>query len=432
MKRGKLESNRYLIMRKTIFFTMIACVLALDLRAQEDPFDVTLEDESSEDFSWMTPAGKYLDPTSFFSFHGYVNSVFAGKSEDWTVGDPTQLGPPGQLLVPNTSESAFQFDAALIIGSELTDRTRLIFESHFVSDPKGAGAAGPGGLTIALTEVAASFDIVPKHLTISGGLFWNPFGIANKDWLGAQNQFSLIPRASAAYPVHYNERGVRLNGYFPIAEGAGINYVVSVGNGVSNFNISGQSSFDRDNAKTVTARIGIFPGMGKDLDIGLSWMSGKLRDQVDTLRNTIDPSRYAASTNAVGLDATYKRNNIAFTGYYILSKEHLDNDGLGNNPGFINRSGWMTELSYLIKVGKDHFYGIKPKVRFDNVAIENLNLDSSLDVSKQEFSSSVFSFGTNIHVTEGFYFSIDYNIATENDQEELANNRFLARISAQF
>ena len=97
----------------------------------------------------------------------------------------------------------------------------------------------------------------------------------NQDWLGAQNNFSLIPRASGAYPVHYNERGVRLNGAFELGENMGLNYVVSVGNGVNNFNISGQRSSDTNNGKTVTGRVGFFPGIGMDLNIGISYMSGK-------------------------------------------------------------------------------------------------------------------------------------------------------------
>ena len=139
----------------------------------QDDFDISIGNEETN-FSWQTPAGNYTDPTSFFSLHGYVNGVFAGTSKDWLAPDPTKLGPPGQLLVPNTKNSSFAYDFALIFGSELTERTRILLETHYVVDPSGSGAAGPGGITVAITEAAGSFDIIPKYLTMTAGLFWSP------------------------------------------------------------------------------------------------------------------------------------------------------------------------------------------------------------------------------------------------------------------
>ena len=163
-------------MKRLITFLGMLFFVNMFAYSQDDDFDLTIEEEGPN-YQWVTPAGEYLDPTSFFSMHGYVNAVYAGESEEWTNPDPTQLGGPGQLLVPNTVNSSFQYDFALILSSEISERTRILVESHYVSDPSGGGAAGPGGITIAITEAAASFDLIPKYLTITGGLFWSPFGI---------------------------------------------------------------------------------------------------------------------------------------------------------------------------------------------------------------------------------------------------------------
>lgn len=418
-----LKSARILGLLFTFLF-------ASSLQAQDNDFDVSVgEDETG--YQWQTPAGKYLDPNSFFSLHGYVNGVYAGESEHWLVADPTQLAAPGQLLVPNTDKSAFQYDVALIFGSEMSERTRILFEAHYVSDPSGRGAAGPGGSTIAITEATGSFDLIPQYLTISGGLFWSPFGIVNKEWLGAQNNFGLLPRAMGAYPVHFNERGVRLNGFFELGDNAAINYVASIGNGVSNYNISGQSAYDNNNNKTITSRIGIFPGLGKDLDIGFSYMMGDLRDVTNTADfGVADPERYVASTSAFGADLTFKKNDIELRGYYISSSEDLEDEG-SNSPGSINREGYMAEATYLIRVENDHFLGIKPRVRYDFIETGLLQ-ENGPDLEVLDLSTSSISFGVDLVIADNFRFSFDHTMSTESGQTELKNDRFVGKIIAQF
>jgi hypothetical protein len=398
--------------------------------AQDDEFDIEMADETNE-YGWRTPAGEYLDPSSFFSLHGYVNAVYATQSADWNVADPTQLAGPGQLLVPNTTNSSFQYDFAMVISSEISERTRIAIESHYVAHPSGIGNAGPGGLTIAITEATASFDIIPNYLTISGGLFWSPFGIINNDWLGAQNDFSLIPRASGAYPVHFNERGVRLNGAFELGDGVALNYVASVGNGLATYDISGQGSYDQNNGKTVTGRVGFFPGLGKDLDIGLSFMNGDLRDEENIVFTRADVWHYASEAEAIGVDATYIKNNLKLKAYYISGKEILQKDALGNDPGNINRDGFMFEGSYLIKIGADHLAGIAPKVRYDYIKVDNLEeIQSELQINN--YDTNTISFGANVMVNDNFRFSFDHNIIGENSQEELSNDRSMIKIIAKF
>lgn len=408
-----------------ILLAAILCSTA----AQSQDFDFTLEEDDSK-YNWNSPAGEYLDPSSFFSLHGYVNGVYANKSDEWTAPDPTQLGPPGQLLVPNTINSSFQYDFALIISSELSDRTRIALESHYVSNPSGFGTAGPGGITIAITEATASYDLIPKYLTFSGGLFWSPFGILNDDWLGAQNNFSLVPRASGAYPVHYNERGIRLNGVFEMNSDFAINYVVSVGNGVNNYNISGQRSFDNNDGKTFTSRIGVFPGMGKDLSIGFSFMNGKMREQEDLSLAVENLSRYENRASVFGIDLTYEKSDFRIRGYYLSGNEELIQDSSGSNPGDISRSGYMMEASYTFKIDSENLDGIEPKIRIDHIDLENLENNGALVINN--YKTNTLSFGTNLIINDNFRFGFDYNIISETGQSEIDNNRFFGKVIAKF
>ena len=400
-----------------------------NLLSAQDDFEITIEEEE-KDYGWKSPAGAYLKPTSFFSLHGYVNGVFGSKSDEWTNPDLTQISAPGQLLVPNTNESSFQYDAALVIGSELSSRARVAMELHLVSNPSGNGTAGPGGLTIAMTEATASYDILPKALTFSGGLFWAPFGIVNRDWLGAQNNFSLVPRASAAIPVHFNERGIRLNGVFDLSENAAMNYVFSIGNGLNGFSdIRGQNSFDANSNKTTTGRIGVFPGLGKDLELGASFLQGSLRDN-GTVVDPADAMAYGADLGAFGMDIGYRKNNFEIKSYLIKSKEKLSANG-AFAPEDLTRSGFMTEIMYLIKVDSENLYGIMPKLRVDRLSVQSLSYDN-VNLSTESLHSIVYSLGVNIKASENFIFSFDYNVAQESGQADIDNNRFFGKITANF
>jgi hypothetical protein len=421
-----------------------------------DKVEVTDASEESKDaasarslYVWRTAGGRYIDPLSVFSLHGYVDGVFAGPSRDWTVPDPTQIPMPGQLLVPNTGDSSFQFDLALFIASEISSRTRVMAELHLVSDPSGNGAAGPGGLTFALTETTASWDLVPGYLTLSGGLFWAPFGILNEHWLGAQNIFTLIPRASGAFPMHWNERGVRINGAHAFTDKTAINYVVSVGNGVHAFSIMGQPAFDLNAGKSVNARVGLFPGLGADLDIGASFHWGQLRDVPDQMLPIAEPMRYPSTLTATGVDASFNRGGLLARSYYVFSLESFGDDQSGARKPFnVARHGVMGEVMYALTPPRPLWVvkTIAPKARLDFISVQQFQPRATEPGGHDR--ALVSSLGFNIYpnqdyFTDGdrpydnfflsnFYVSVEYHLATELNRVELSNNRFVSRITGRF
>lgn len=385
-------------------------------------------------YAWKTAGRHYVVPLAFFSIHGYLEGVFGGPSKDWTAADPTQVGAPGQLLVPNTGDSSFQFDAALFISTDTSAHTRSLIELHLVSDPGGQGAAGPGGLTFAITEASVSWDLYKSYLTLGGGIFWAPFGIVNIDWLGGQALFLLVPRASAAFPAHFNERGVRLNGATSLGKGFGLNYVVSVGNGVHSFDIGGQRSYDADNDKTVIGRVGLFPGLGPDLELGASFAAGTLREAGDATLMPGDARRYPGAFSAFGGDLTWLLGNLELRSYYIYSLESLGTT-MGVSPPDITRQGLMAEASYRfwVDLPVGNVRAIVPKARFDWLSIDALDATGA---SAANMQTSVYSFGIDFRSagTVGAVLSLEYHIQDElkGFAAPLDNDRFVARLLARF
>lgn len=381
-------------------------------------------------FAWKPPADA-LETSNRVSLGGYVEGVFAGPSSDWTSPDPVQLGPPGQLLVPASDRSGFQFDGALVLRANPHERASALIELHLVSDPSGEGAAGPGGLTLALTEAAASWKLFDEVLTISAGLFWAPFGTVNKDWLGGTGLFVLIPRASGAFPTHYNERGVRINGSKAFDTYFGVNYVVSAGNGLGRFNIVGQTSADLDSNRTVIGRFGVFSGLGEELQIGYSAGVGELRNEVDPTADVTNPLRYEADMVVHGVDLSWTIQEFDLRTYYIYSKEALVDPLM--DPANLTRHGFMFEASYRVRVnGWKALGAVVPKGRFDLAVTDQLGADPTLVDNLQ---SAVYSVGLDFRVGEslGTVLSLEYHIQDElKGQSELDNNRFVGRLLTTF
>lgn len=385
------------------------------------------------DFRWKTPGAKYLDPTSFFSLHGYVDGVFGSTSEDWTLPKKVGIGMPGQVIVPNTNVSSFSYDAAIFIGSEMSHNTRLMMEMHLVTDPSGSGAAGPGGLTFVLTEATGSWDIHKDLLTLSGGIFWLPFGTVNQDWLGAQNLFSLLPQASEAMPTHWNERGVRLNGMKKLGKKSAINYALSIGNGYEGWSIMGQNSVDNNENKSVTGRVSLFPGFGDKLNVGLSISNGELSSQVNVAMDSLNLMRYPSGFVAYGADLAASIKKFSVRSYIISSQQTLDiaTNSVPSKTTTISRIGWMGELQYKLNTSnlKIGFESIVPKIRYDYLASDVL---AAVNGETMNYQNTTLSFGFNLYVNSQFYFALDYNICDEVNYTELNNDRFIARLTARF
>ena len=47
-------------------------------------FSVSGQSLYEDPYQWKIPGGKYVDPVSFFSLHGYVNALYAGhRTNGW-------------------------------------------------------------------------------------------------------------------------------------------------------------------------------------------------------------------------------------------------------------------------------------------------------------------------------------------------------------
>lgn len=403
-------------MRKhlTLFLTLLCFIIGWQ------PTIVKAQDIYEDKFQWQIPGGKYIDPVSFFSIHGYVNAVFASGADEWMLGNFNGIGMPGQVIVPNSNVPSFSNDEAIWISSELSERASVMMEIHLVADPSNRGAAGPGGLTLVLTEANIRYNLIKQYLSISAGTFWSVFGIQNQDWLGAQNLFSTIPLASGAYITHYNEKGIRLDGSIGSGDW-GMNYVLSVGNGFNAYDIMGYTSFDVNANKMVNGRVSIFPGFGEDLNVGLSYGNGMLFEQ-DMAADTTSKQYFTNRFEALGIDLTYHIKHFNLRSYLITSNERLSNDSRSMK---LPALGWMGELSYDITLQPDSpIDAISPKVRFDY--LDKIQFDP--------LASDVYqtiSFGVNVKLRENYLISMDYNIANEANNA-VNNDRFIMRASASF
>ena len=302
-----------------------------------------------------------------------------------------------------------------------------MMELHLVSDPGGRGAAGPGGLTIVMTEATASWDLSPDLFRLSGGLFWAPFATINRDWLGAQNLFTLVPIASGIFPAHLNETGVRVDGAHVFGPKLGLNYVVSVGNGSENFDISGQGSYDGNHDKTVVGRVGLFPGLDRGLEVGVSWAGGVLREDETVGAPVGDPETYGADFGAWAVDVAYARGPLSIRGYHGGSVENLTRGDRADVA--LDRVGSVLEGSYELDVSLPlGIRGLTPKVRMDRGGADRMD---DLGVPGR-FSSRVYSVGLTIRPEYQTHLSVEYHFRREGAHGPLANDRLIVRLSADF
>lgn len=394
-------------------------------------------------FAWKTAGGNYADPTSFFFLHGYVNSVFAkfvggGNAED-TAGNP--LPAPGQLGLPAPAgNGAFQADWALFLGSEIAENLKVIYEHHWVKSGNGNK----------ITEMNVQWAPV-KNWWVSGGLYWAPFGILNQDWLQAQNLFATIPNATRAFPFHSNVVGFRVNGDYAVNDAAGVNLVLSLDNGSSGMSIAQQElGGDSNDNKQVQGRLGIFPGLGKNLEIGYSFALDRFRNAEQALANrsgksgttATDPLSYPAFFTAHGLDLTAHalENRLKVRGYYINSRENLEGDptttGAGasfsaTDVGALLRQGLMGEASFVFLKDVAKLKEVLVKLRYDQSWVENLALVGGTP-TRVLFNDRVTSLGLEVKPHQHVRIGVEYHIAEELGRQQVDNNGVVVKMTGEF
>jgi len=365
---------------------------------------------SAEEFERRPASRRFVALGSNAFLHGYVTGVFSDFGKDFPNPDNT---PPGQLLVSPTSNSSFAYDWALFVGTDVSEQVRLITEVHYVSDPSGDFKP-----VIAATEANITWmPFGPNSLRVSMGLFWTPFGIVMDDWFSAENLFALIPEATKAFPQHYNERGIKVEGQYALEGDWGLNYALSLGNGVRGMAIGDQKSFDFDNNKAVVGRIGVFPGV-PGLELGFSAMDGTLRDREDPERPLDQAQRYAANFSAWGLDVSYQAWRWDLRGYWISSKEKLS--GVTD----LEREGWMVEAALIAWEGEGLVTSIEPKIRLDH---------SRQDVLfGSESETEVLALGADFWLVGPVILRVEYFFHDEQGLSDLDRDGIAVRLSAIF
>lgn len=371
-----------------------------------------------------TPSGRYGDPSSFFFLHGYTTVTYA----DFENQFGTAPGETSQILVAGSSarsgkhESGFKNDTALFIGSELSNNLKGVFEIHFVGNARDP----------VITESKITWEPIETEeghpsLRITGGRYWWPFGAHSHEWFSALNNFNLLsPAAAEVLPAHFNELGVMLEGEWLFKEDLGVNYLVSVGNGVSSFELSDNvggglsNTYDHDSNRTVTTRLGVFPGV-ENFNFGLSFAKGALRDGIDTSYAVTDSRRYQSDFEAYGVDANYTFKKLDLSGYWYFSEETLDG---GAALTSLDRNGGTLDVIYNLTEEAPLFKDLDLKLRASTVK------DATL--SNGTFRRSQYGFGINARPHEFFLLKAEYYIQTEDNIPDIDNDGFVLSGTVEF
>lgn len=372
-------------------------------------------------FVRQTPSERYADPSSFFMLHGYTTFTYADfqKGLDSVPGGAEQILVAGNSSRSGKHESGFRNDTALFIGSELTEHLKGFFELHLVGNARDP----------VITEskiVWAPFEPGEHQpsLRFVGGRYWWPFGIHNEEWFSAVNAFNLqSPGGTEVVPTHYNELGVIVEGEWALSETLGINYLASIGNGVSSFelsdNIGSANAFDADANRMFTGRLGLFPGV-EDLALGVNCAAGALRRGLDTSFSASDARRFQADLIAYGVDGTYTYRDLSLRGYWYISEENLDGAPLKR----LDRNGGTLDVIYTFLKQAPLLREISLKGRASTAKDATLT-DGSFRVSQ-------YGFGLNARPHEHFLLKAEYFIQDERGIDEVQNNGFTLSGTVEF
>ncbi len=371
-----------------------------------------------------TPSGNYADQSSFFFLHGYSTVTYADldKEQGSAPGETSQILISGTSTRSGKHESGFKNDTALFIGSELTQNLSGSFEVHFVGNARDP-VITESKIMWAPVEVK---DEAPS-LRFVGGRYWWPFGIHNEEWFSALNNFNLLsPVAAEVVPAHVNEVGVMAEGEWDIAENFGINYLFSVGNGPTSFEMSDNvgasrsNSLDHDSNRMFTTRLGVFPWI-ENLNFGFSFAKGALRRNTDTSFATTDARRYDADLTAYGVDTSYVYKKLDLRAYWYFSKEDLDG---GASLESLDRNGGTIDVLYTLTKDAPLFKEVILKLRASSA--------TDVTLSDGTFRRSQYGFGVNARPHEHFLLKAEYFIQKEEDITELDNDGFTLSGTVEF
>ena len=388
--------------------------------AQEEEEDDPVEFINS--IKRKTPSDKYTDPESFFRMHGYVSLSYAEAGDE--LGADPYRAP--HILVSGVSpetgknESGFKNDAALFVGGEPFDGVGANMELHFVGN----------ALDPVLTEAKLTWDIKDPMAGRGGfrfhmGRYWWPFGIHNEEWFSAVNNFTLVsPVASEVVPAHVNEVGIMAEGESKVNKTLGLNYVLSMGNGVSSFQLPDAvrgTSFDNNGDRTLTGRLGFAARGNADLDFGFSAASGKLREEGQTGFPDTDARTYPGEFNAYGLDLVIEGKSLRLRSYYMATTEELTKDGLDE----LERDGFTLEPSFSKKLSDSFIREFAIVGRYSSANEDRLAGGTAEYVQ--------FGLSLRFQVTNALHLKLNY---LEQEEEgvaaELDNEIFSLGITAEF
>jgi hypothetical protein len=409
------------------FFSLAISVIALTAgHAQADDIDDEFSDDefSDDEFSTdesskerarrKTASAAYATPSLVFVAHGYATVGFALPSDDFG----SEAGATPQILVSGISprvgrnRGGFRSDGALFIGGE-TGRVSTNLELHFVGT----------GLDPVMTEAKLSYDFFDDDedlgLRIIGGRYWWPFGAHDQEWFSNVNAFSLVSvAATEVVPAHYNEVGVALEGeYGSPSSDIGLNWILSVGNGVPGFDLGGnvrETAFDYNGNRTLTGRAGIVYSGSVELDAGMSLSSGRLRAGTDMAFELDDARRHAATFLAFGPDLELQWKDLALRTYLYVSDESFDDPSGSANLDVLERVGATIEPSYTHQVGNERLQALRLVLRASQASEDRL--DGLRDTRTQV--------GAALHavIDENFVLKLSYVAQWEDDDARGLDN----------
>ena len=246
-------------------------------------------------------------------------------------------------------------------------------------------------------------------MAVTGGLSVSH----NDEWFSAVNRFALLsPAATEAVPTHYNEIGLMLEGELVMSSRMGMNYALSIGNGVPSLEmmpVVRSTTADANGNRAFTGRLGLVLMGGLGAELGLSFAGGQMRDGSAPDLSGVDA--FGADFSSFGPDLTVNIGAFGLRSYYYSSTETLD----GGPVDDLVRTGMTVEPSYTIKREADRFHTISFIVRYSTAEEENL--------AGQTLSRDQSGIAVNVEITDGFVGRLGYLIQGESkDLTDLDND----------